>query len=485
MTIVNQLVHTLYRPLFITVSCLFLNACGGDSLMLANGIGGTGITTIGRITAFGSVYVNGIHYNTDAATFSYNGKTVQQDDLYLGNIVQVKGTIHSDKKTGVAELVTYADTLNGPVTLIADGKIIEIMKQSVVTNDLTVFHGFRKLTDLNVDNIVEVSGFSTSDGKIKASSIRLINENYVIGTELELEGFISDIDQDLQTFSVQDLTINYAQSSFTGITADALETGLYLVITTNQDIQKNTLIASSINVDNQLLIDGKLYEIEGLVTSFTSPTLFSVDDLPVITNSQTEFTPSSQGLTKGSYVRVFGTSNAQGRLVADAVTVMNLESETVLETTLQFIDLAERRIEILGQTAEINASTLLLDDRNIDGQGLSLEDFAVGDSVLVVTWKDSNGQLTVVRLSKVETLTDTFILGLPENVDIDNATLTLFNQTIHTGTTEYIGTDQTSISQAAFFNGASSTGTDVAVTGQVRSVGTIDASRLELLDYAE
>ncbi|MGB1311936.1 MAG: DUF5666 domain-containing protein, partial [Leucothrix sp.] len=432
MTVFSRPAQRLYRLLCLLLSCVLLNACGGDALQLANGIGGTGITAIGRLTAFGSVYVNGVHYNTDTAQFQYNGESAQQSDLDLGNIIRVKGTINADKKTGIAELVTYADTITGPVTQPLSGNTIEIMKQTVVIDDLTLFYGFKEPADLQTNNIVEVSGFSAANGKIKASSIRLKNESYIDGTALELEGFISDIDADLQTFNIDGLTVNYSQSQFTGVTTDTLKDDLYLIVTTNENLQNDTLKASKITLDDQLLQVAGLYEIEGFVTAFTSADAFSVDDSPIVTTSQTVINPTQSALQQDAYVRITGTSNAAGELVADEVTVIDSESEIVVESTLQAIDLSEKKVELLGQTARIDAFTLLLNEQATDTTMLSLNDFAVGDSVVAVIRKGSDGELTIVRLSKVDTQIQTFILGVPSVIDTALSTLTLFNQTIQT-----------------------------------------------------
>lgn len=483
MTMFNHTVTRLCRPLFILISCVFLNACGGgESLSLANGIGGTGITAVGRITAFGSVYINGIHFNTDHAKFILNDKEAQQDDLLLGNIIQVKGKINPDKKTGVADEVIYSDTLTGPITQKANGKAIEIMKQSVLADDLTLFHGFKKLAALDVGNIVEVSGFSSADGNIKASSIRLIDENYADGSELELEGHISDIDQSLQTFKIQDLTVNYAQSLFTGTSAEMLKDDMYLIVTSNQSLVNDTFIATSIVLDEQLLSNGDHYEIEGLITQVISQAEFFIDDIPVITTSETTFNSSISTLKSDDSVRILGTANTQGELLAETITVLAPYNEVILEATLESIDLENQRITILGQTGEINTSTLLLDDRDTDSRGLTLEDFSVGESVFMVLWKNGSDQFIVARLSKTEPLEDTMIIGLPTAANVDLSTLTLFNQVVNTGSAQYFDAQQNTISHTKFFSIADNLLTDVMVTGQVSANGTIEATTLELLD---
>ena len=123
----------------IILVCILLNACGSDSLQLANGVGGTGIS-VGRLTGFGSMYVNGIKFNTDNATYIRDGVgSKSQDDFSTGEIVRINGTIDSNKITGTANEVIFTDLLEGVVTSVASGESLEVLGQKVTTNSLTVF----------------------------------------------------------------------------------------------------------------------------------------------------------------------------------------------------------------------------------------------------------------------------------------------------------------------------------------------------------
>lgn len=509
MTIFTQLSHLLSRTLFIVASCIILNACSSDP-----GNGGIGGTGIGRITAFGSVYVNGVHYNTDGATFTFNDEASQQDELNLGSIVRVEGELNSDEATWTAKKVTYSDTIIGPVTQKANGRTIEIMKQSVITDDLTMLYGFTSLADLNSDNIVGVSGFRAADGTIKASSIRWISPSYISGiTELRIEGFIdSDGTQSSSSDSIGGLTIDYPDEPGTGFRplqsmpiADDSCLGAncipvtdcidgfdceendentsksthreYVTITSTENLQEGTIKVTDIHpIDKTLPADNE-FEIEGFVTRLISLQDFSVDGWPMFSSDQAIFNE----LTEGAYVRVSGESNEEGKLKVTKIIINEASNEVALKTTLQSLDIAEQTIQILGQPEYIDTSTIVSDNQITDNSTLSLEDFAVGDTALVVIRKDSRGHLTVARLSKIEGLTNTSMTGLPKAVDSDLATLTLFNQTIYTdGNTEYIGSDQSSLSQSAFFSIATKLQNKVLVTGQVRVDGIIDATILEL-----
>ncbi len=94
---------------------LTLVACGGSDTDVA-GIGGSGYISSGSITGFGSVYVNGVKFETDSATFDVDGTSGTQDDLAIGMVVKVNGSINADGVTGTASSISFDDELQGPVS---------------------------------------------------------------------------------------------------------------------------------------------------------------------------------------------------------------------------------------------------------------------------------------------------------------------------------------------------------------------------------
>ena len=70
-------------------------ACGGGG-SAGGGIGGTG-KAIGAITDFGSVFVNGVEFETSSSTFIVeDNPNPTEDDLAIGMRVTVNGTINAD-----------------------------------------------------------------------------------------------------------------------------------------------------------------------------------------------------------------------------------------------------------------------------------------------------------------------------------------------------------------------------------------------------
>lgn len=83
---------------------------GGDTGDTSAGISGSG-KAIGVITQFGSIFVNGVEYDTSEAIIIVNGVIATEDDLGVGMVVFIQGTVNEDGVTGVAEVVIVDDNL--------------------------------------------------------------------------------------------------------------------------------------------------------------------------------------------------------------------------------------------------------------------------------------------------------------------------------------------------------------------------------------
>ena len=93
----RAILHSLLSAVFVSI----LASCGGGGG--SAGIGGTGITSGGTITGFGSIFVNGVKYNTDAAT--------------------VSGDLMRNKKVGVLDIPDHFEYM--------DPLLVDILKKRV------------------------------------------------------------------------------------------------------------------------------------------------------------------------------------------------------------------------------------------------------------------------------------------------------------------------------------------------------------------
>src|SRR5215475_569346 len=74
------------------------------------GIQGSGFRVlhlIGRITGFGSIYVNGVEYFTTHANVTIDGRPGTESELQAGQIVMLEGAVNDDGRTGEARQVEF------------------------------------------------------------------------------------------------------------------------------------------------------------------------------------------------------------------------------------------------------------------------------------------------------------------------------------------------------------------------------------------
>ncbi len=143
------------------------------------GIGGTGILAgtegenlglIGRITGFGSIFVNGVEVEYDQATkVSLDGAPADVGDLALGQVVEVLARNEQGRLTGSNIRIRYE--VAGPVGAI-DKKsgTIKVLGQSIIIGPKTVrVKGAAGRPVLG--SVVRVSGFRAGNGLIFASRL--------------------------------------------------------------------------------------------------------------------------------------------------------------------------------------------------------------------------------------------------------------------------------------------------------------------------
>ena len=487
-TFFSQLVIKIHLILLL----IFLSACNSSSLQVSDGLGGTGVT-MGRVTAFGSIYVNGIKFNTDNATFMRNGiRFENQDDFNTGEIVKIIGIRDENRKTGIATEVVFSNILEGTVTAIASKNIIEIMGQKITTDKLTVFHGFELLSDLALNNQVEVSGFVTKTGII-ATSIKLISEQFIAGANLKLEGYISDLNLSAQTFKLNQLKIDYSLAEFKQMTLAELKEGLYLIINTQQEIQNNTLQASSIAPFNETLEAGVYYEIEGYVTEPDALSNFAINlDIAPPASSEASFDSNvANGLIMNSHIIIRGTVNQKNILEAKEVKILdnnlgnnglnNSHSDITLEANIESIDVINSRIVLLDKSITINNFTLFSDDTQQSVTTLNLQQFVVGETVLIIAHY-ADGKLIADRLSKIASTGSVLFSGLIDQVNPEAQTLSVFGKNISVNEdTLYLDAEANDLSKTVYFSRLKTAETRIEVIGKLTENGDIIANELTLI----
>lgn len=281
---------------------LLLISCGGCSNSSGDGggIGGSGIVSYGSVSGFGSIFVNGTEFDTSGAAVIVEGEikgvgdATVLDYLDIGKVVTVKGTVNPDGNTATADRVTYNDDVEGPVESIHDidatTKEIVVLGQTAIVKVHAKFKG-TTFDTIAPNDVVEVSGLVDDMGAIWASFLEKTREfTPGVAVAVEVRGFVENLDPDLETFKINDLTVDYSLADTSDLPGGALADGLLVEVKGTLDAIGGEMLAMEIQLENQLGGgNADMVEMTGFVTDFVSVFEFSVWNQVVHTDANTVF----------------------------------------------------------------------------------------------------------------------------------------------------------------------------------------------------
>lgn len=229
---VRRTTRALAGALLLASVTFSLSTCGiGGSQYSGGGTGGTGIST-GSISGFGSVVMNGVHYNTNAKTKKIsNGKDnsamMDQELFRIGMVV----TVRYSPSNYDAQEIEYRNNLLGPISEISFGadNIIKILGHSVVVDNVEIF---------KQGDIVEVSGFVDNAGRIRSAYIISVSPPMPPPfQEFDVKGFISESSSTgfrigpLPDGSGITVAVSYDAAAIAGFSG-RLDNGIFVQVTT-------------------------------------------------------------------------------------------------------------------------------------------------------------------------------------------------------------------------------------------------------------
>jgi len=178
------------------------------------GSGGTGVSTadatgVGSVGGIGSIILNGVRYNTDAATFSLEDTS----ELQIGMSVRIAGKIDNQFTAATAQQVISAAELRGAVSSIdlAGGSFV-VMGTTVTTDNATVWSGGNSLSDLVAASQVQVWGLPSTPGTLRATRVELKPAS----AEPLVTGFVQNLDRIGKSFALGQIMVRYNGALFSG-----------------------------------------------------------------------------------------------------------------------------------------------------------------------------------------------------------------------------------------------------------------------------
>jgi len=368
---------------------------GGDAPPIINPPAATSVISIGPISHFGSVVVNGIHFETSTATVTMDDEPATPSDLHIGMTVSVHGTIQNSTGIAVADEIVFVDDAHGIVTSInrATNSFV-VLGRTVTVDAFTVFDN-GSFDSLQVGNVVEVSGQWRHEERIQATHVIKVANEFQAGMQMEVKGQIQNLNQATQQFHIgtQDCDYSGAMLELGGAT---LENGLYVQVYSSMPLSNGDMILDKIQArdrdqDRDRLCDQDCdFELEGFITRFESATDFDVDGVPVSATQSTVYINGSvTTLALDVKVAIDGTVGDDGVLIADRI-VFRLPSVIEIQADIEDIDPYALTFMVLGKTIYTDDDTMFRDGSGPVEPSFDLGNLSTGDRVLVRAYMDGD-----------------------------------------------------------------------------------------------
>lgn len=294
-----------------------LHGCGG-------GVGseGTGSSiasySTGPITGYGSIIVNGVHYDEGTASVSDDdGLPLDRSKLALGMVVQVQAgaitTSADGTQVATASTVRTSRTLVGPPVVSAAGQL-SVLGQVVQIGSATVLDATftNGLASIAQAAVIEVYGdYDSATASVLATRIAPA----AAGSAYLVRGPVSAVSSDGKTCTIGGQT--YSLASASSLASGAV---VRLAVQGETDDKGRWQVSAQQTQSSLPATSGAEFELQGVVSSLVSATRFVVDGVTVDTTGIT----LSASVQVGSRVEVHGTVR-NGVLQASRV---EIEAET-------------------------------------------------------------------------------------------------------------------------------------------------------------
>jgi hypothetical protein len=455
---------SLFRALLF--GTLFaLASCGG-------GTGGAGVTgTFGTITAFGSVFVNGVEFSTSGATIVRDDNPVTESSLRVGMVVTVSGS--RSGSSGSATRIEVDDAVKGFVEAKLDANHWTVMGQTVLIDNQT---RFENNVQPGVGDFAEVHGLVVASGTISGSFIEKKNAPF---PPFEVKGFVKNHNDAAKTFDIGALTVNYNGANIRDMPNPAGNAwnGLLVEAKGNSCAATpacGTLTANKVEPNGPQMRDADEFEIEGFVTSLTSTSDFVVGNQRVVTTTSTRF---EGGIASDIAVGV--KLEVEGVLSGGVLTASKVEfgDGIKIEADIDTVGTSSLALRGLpGITVTVNSLT------RFEGDASGLNNLVAGDHVRIRGRASGSSAVIASEVEKRSPDTRVELQGAIQAINgaSPNQVVTILGVGVNTTGVVFEDVDDRVIARDAFFAKAV-VGTLVKARGSL-SGATVTWSEMELED---
>ena len=455
---------------FVTIFIVFnfLVGCGGGG---GGGGGGSDSTddggsnppasatnvSQGQIEGFGSVFVNGVEWETDSVEIEIEGSPgFSESDLQIGMLVKVEGNLDTSGTTGTAATISFDDNLEGPISSITPSstgsvKTLLVMGQTVIVeNGVTFFDDTPpySFAAMAVGDVIEVSGSTNFDGSIQATFIEKKADDlatFLATDDLEIQGIVAGLAGN--TFQINALTIDFSTAT---VRDGTLANGVLVEVKGNA-LAGNTLTATDVEVKPAGLgvVDIDEAEVEGFVTNLNTTTQTFEVNGQLVNYATAEFIGGPGiDLLNGTKVE------AEGPIVSGVLQAEKVEFK--------------ENIEFEANAATVNAGigtltledlagiTVVVDDAltEFEPAGSTLSNIVIGDEVKIRAREGSGGTIVAIELEILDQPSDRTIIQGPVESFVPLGDVMILGVAVDTTTIDDddFKDDDTVIGRSEFFN---------------------------------
>ena len=343
----NRIVASAGIALLLTAFAGCGGSGGSDAPVAPNTPSATDQTTVGQITGFGSIYVNGIEFDTVGASYEVDDAMASDDDaLAVGMVVKVEGSVNADGRTGTALKVEYDDDVEGVVEQLGPG--MEENTKTFVVMSVTVVADLNKTNFKSDDpnfsfetiaegDVVEVSGDYGTGGSLHAT---FIEEQDADDNEYEAKGTVDKWDG-VDTFELvvrggSFIIVKLAPNA--ALPSVAIEDGQFVevegtVVDPAADPKTLTAFKVELEDDDRLDDDDNEIEVKGMLNYDMDTGTWSVKDIELAFGENTEYKPVSLEDMIDDQSAAGMTVEVEGARVGEVLQVEKIELE---EDELEF-----------------------------------------------------------------------------------------------------------------------------------------------------
>ncbi len=405
-----------------------LTGCGGGES--GTGVGGTNPKSAihtGVITGFGSVFVTGIEFMTPAASVVLDGADGTENQLALGMVVTVKGTVDANGTTGTATSIEYQDELEGIVlsNSIPSGATsgsLDVMGRTVNVDTSTQFSSsvgaVSSVDQVVAGNVVEVSGYSSGAGDIHATRIEVKRASHA-DEDIEVKGVISNLTA--TSFTIGTLTVSYPQAA-------TLNNGWYVEVHSTAGISGGELTASKVEILSEsggktlTGSEGDSVKQEGVITSALANSQFAVNGIAFQISDSTVYENGAvTDLILGGVVDVEATVSSTGTLLATQVE-FKLASNLEAEGTVTSVNATAGTFILFGKTIVVTAATILKDEQS-QIRDFGIKNLAVSDRVKLDGYAQNGTTWVATQLERVSPTSNPASLAGPLELNVSDYTV--------------------------------------------------------------